>query len=281
MADDIRILTRKLHSITKSDSDDIRALLPRGFEVIGALIVGTASSSVERTAKDAIDASSRLRKALSQSENQSLVGAVVDPSSGGLSFFVSNSVIELVTTVVYEEQPDKYVWERGCILYCELPIKLPVIYSVKELKGAEDMLARAIEAVIAKFRDTKTTYVLETLDGSITEAPHAVVIRNRDLDLSTESNASSLLCSHFCFEDNNHKSHSAENADKILVSFLLSTSGASLKPVAPVAEYIPGEAKLLVVDYKLKVICYATKDLRLTDAVSKLIIPGLVDSYIL
>ncbi|XP_076903183.1 putative Ufm1-specific protease isoform X2 [Bidens hawaiensis] len=322
MADDnsntktIRILTRKLHSITKSDStiqwligspflpnytivstlrcihtlqsdhlspdinkeaDDIRALLSRGFEVIGALIVGTASSSVEQAAKDAIDASSRLRKALSQSENQSLVGAVVDPSSGELSFFVSNSVIESVTTVVYEEQPNKYVWERGCILTCELPIKLPVIYSVKELKGAEDMLTRATEAVIAKFRDSKTTYVLETPDGSTAEAPHAVVIRNRDFDLSTESNASSLLCSHFCSEDNNHKSYSAENADKIQVSFLLATSGATLKPAAPVAEYIPGEAKLLVVDYKLRVVCYATKDIRLTDAVSKLIIPGLVD----
>ncbi|KAI3686398.1 hypothetical protein L1987_80074 [Smallanthus sonchifolius] len=259
------------------ESDDIRALLPRGFEVIGALIVGSTNSNVEVSAKDAIDASSRLRKALSESENQSLVGAVVDPSSGVIRFFVSNSVVESVDTVVYEEQPEKYVWERGCMLNCELPIKLPVSYSVEELKGAEDMLTRAIDAAGAKFRDSKTTYVLKALDDSKTEAPHAVIICNRELDLPMESNAKSLLCSYFCSEDNNHKSHSAENADKVQVSFMLSTSGASLKPVAPVAEYIPGKAKLLVVDYKLKVLCYATKDLRLTDAVSKLIIPGLVD----
>lgn len=37
------------------------------------------------------------------------------------------------------------------------------------------------------------------------------------------------------------------------------------------------EARLVVVDYKLEVLCYATKDLPLTCAVSKLIIPGLVD----
>ncbi|KAI7727432.1 hypothetical protein M8C21_020437 [Ambrosia artemisiifolia] len=259
------------------ESDDIRALLPRGFEVIGALIAGTANENVERSARVAIDASSKLRKALLQSENQSLVGGVVDPSSGEVRFFVFDAGVESVSTVVYEEEPEKYVWERGCVLSCELPVKLPVIYSVEERKGAEDMLTRAIEAVVTKFRDSKTTYILETLDDSITEAPHAVVVHNRELDLPSESNASSLLCSHFCSEDNKHKSHSSQNADKIHVSFLLATSGASLKPAAPVAEYIPGEAKLLVVDYKLKVICYATKDLRLTDAVSKLIIPGLVD----
>ncbi|KAJ0751086.1 hypothetical protein HanLR1_Chr05g0189601 [Helianthus annuus] len=259
------------------EAGDLRALLPRGFEVIGALIVGTSNANVEQLAQDAIGASVRLRKTLLQSENQSLVGAVVDPSSGALRFFVSDSGVKSVDTVVYEEQPEKYVWERGCVLNCELPIKLPVIYSVEELKGAEDMLIRAIDAVVAKFRDSKTTYVLETLDNSITEAPHAVVIRSRELDLPTESNPNSLLCSHFFSEDNNHKSRSAENADEIQVTLLLATSGASPKPAAPVAEYIPGEAKLLVVDYKLKVICYATKDLRLTDAVSKLIIPGLVD----
>lgn len=272
------------------ESDEMRALLPRGFEVIGALIVGASNSNVEGSARDAMDASGRMRKALSQSETRSLVGAVVDPSSGGIRFFVSNSVFESATSVVYEDQPQKYVWERGCILSCELPIKLPVYYSLKDPKDAEDMLTRATEAVAAKLRDAKTTYMLETLNGSFTEAPPPVIIRNSELDLpadftfgtpsdntSQESNAKSLLCSHFFFEDRNHKSCSAENADKIQVTLLLATSGASPKPTAPFAEYIPGEAKLLVVDYKLKVICYAAKDLHLTNAISKLIIPGLVD----
>lgn len=268
----------------------MRALIPRGFEVIGALIVGASNSNVEGSARDAIDASGRMRMALSQSETRSLVGAVVDHSSGDIRFFVSNSVFKPATSVVHEDEPQKYVWERDCILSCELPIKLPVYYSLKDPKDAEDMLTRATEAVAAKLRDTKTTYMLETLNGSVTEAPQPVIIRNSELDLpadftfgtssdntSQESNAKSLLCSHFFFEDRNHKSYSAENADKIQVTFLLATSGASLKPTAPFAEYIPGEAKLLVVDYKLKVICYAPKDLHLTDAVSKLIIPGLVD----
>ena len=111
------------------------ALLPRGFEVIGALIVGATNSNIEGSAQDAINVSGRMRHSLSQSETRGLVGAVVDPSSGDIRFFVSNSVLESATTVVYEDQPQKYVWERGCILSCELPIKLPVYYSLKDPKG--------------------------------------------------------------------------------------------------------------------------------------------------
>lgn len=39
------------------------------------------------------------------------------------------------------------------------------------------------------------------------------------------------------------------------------------------------EARVLVVDYKLEVLCYAVKGLPLRHAVSKLIIPGLVDQF--
>lgn len=36
-------------------------------------------------------------------------------------------------------------------------------------------------------------------------------------------------------------------------------------------------ARLLVVDFKLQVLCYAAKSLTLMDAISKLVFPGLVD----
>ncbi|KAL4558079.1 hypothetical protein LXL04_036275 [Taraxacum kok-saghyz] len=217
----------------------------RGFEVIRSLVAGTTYPNVERSAREAIDASIEL---------------------------------EPVTSTVFDDNPDKYIWERGCILHCELPIKLPVFYSSKDPQGfisdAEDMLTRATEAVATKFRNPKTTCVLETVNGSMTESPQPVIIKNSDLE---NSNANPLLCSHFCYEDWKHKSPSVENADKIQVSFFLSTSVPSVKPTAPFAENIPGESKHLVVHYKLKVICYATKDLLLKDAILNLIIPGLID----
>ena len=99
------------------------------------------------------------------------------------------------------------------------------------------------------------------------------------------------------------------------MNVLLNKSGRSLQSFAPMAEYCPGsdispcilillvlsvfmtlflqwqipftfffffflapeEAILRVMDYKLEVICYAVKDLSLVLAVSKLVIPALVD----
>ncbi|CAI9270827.1 unnamed protein product [Lactuca saligna] len=74
-------------------------------------------------------------------------------------------------------------------------------------QDAENMLKRAAEAVAAKFRDSKTTYMLETAYRK-------------------------------------HKSPSVENANKTQVSLFLATSGLSVKSPAPCAEYIPDILKL-------------------------------------
>lgn len=124
-------------------TDDLRALLLKGFEVIGALIVGN-NSDYERVASEAIDASRKLRKLLYNNvdketlENRNLVGAVTDSGNGDVRFFVSRSGtnrIESVASVVYDDQPEKYVWERGCLLRCQLPIKLPLYYPANRPKG--------------------------------------------------------------------------------------------------------------------------------------------------
>lgn len=125
-------------------TDDLRSLLLRGFEVIGALIVRD-NSDFEQVASEAVSASRNLRKFLSgnvdgrDSEDRDLVGAVADSDTGNLRFFVSRSGnstrLESVDDVIYDDQPEKYVWERGCLLRCELQIKLPVYFPVESPKG--------------------------------------------------------------------------------------------------------------------------------------------------
>ncbi|PSR96742.1 Ufm1-specific protease like, partial [Actinidia chinensis var. chinensis] len=120
------------------ESDDLRALLLRGFEVIGALIVRN-NPNFERVAGEAISASRELRKALGRdSEDRELVGGVADLETGDVSFFVSKSEnltnLESVSDVIYEDQPEKYVWEIGCLLRCEVPIKMPVYCPVDSPK---------------------------------------------------------------------------------------------------------------------------------------------------
>ncbi|KAK2987706.1 hypothetical protein RJ640_030293, partial [Escallonia rubra] len=264
------------------ESDDLRTLLLKGFEVIGALIAGN-NLHLEQNAGEAIDAVRKLRKALSSdTESRNLIGGVVDWNrTEDVRFFVSRSGdtsgLESVSGVAYEDEGEKYVWERGCLLRCELPIKLPLYYSVNSPK-AEDMFTRATEAVAARFRDPKVTYIMETLNERQTEAPEPLVIRGGDLDFQAELSSvsfssetdqvpdvKSTTCSYFC------------STRKDTTSFTSVEEVTHRKSNRHVFLAAMEETKLLVVNFKLEVLCYAAKDLPLKYAVSKIIIPGLVD----
>lgn len=124
----------------------MRSLIPRGFEVIGALIVHDRDDmKVEKVAGDAILAVRSFRKAQygNDREDQVLIGAVLDLKSGSseydLQFFISRAdnsyKLDKVSNVVHDDQPEKGIWEKGCIVCCELPLKLPLYYASEKPKG--------------------------------------------------------------------------------------------------------------------------------------------------
>ncbi|XP_042499342.1 probable Ufm1-specific protease isoform X2 [Macadamia integrifolia] len=121
------------------ESDDLRTLLLRGFDVIGALLPG--DSNWEENAGKAADAARKMRKFLSGNDRgiRDTIGAVAHPITSEIHFFVSKTEkspnLEAVTTVVYEEHPDKYVWERGCLLRCELAMNLPIYVPTNRASG--------------------------------------------------------------------------------------------------------------------------------------------------
>ncbi|KAL0364490.1 UNVERIFIED_CONTAM: putative Ufm1-specific protease [Sesamum angustifolium] len=287
------------------ESDEIKSLIPKGFEVIGVVIVhDTNELKLEKIAGDAISAVRNLRKILYGNGNgdQVLVGAVLGLTDGSgerdLQFFISRTGksrnLEKASTVVYETQPEKQVWEKGCIVRCELPLNLPLYYASNNPKDVEDAYTRAIEGVEHKLRDPQVAYVIEAQSKPSPGGPEPVIIHGTELEppaelprnvivleTAEESLAKSITCSYFFMETKNISSFTSveEDADKILVSVMFNRSRSNSKPAAPIAEFYPamGEAKLLVVNHKLEVLAYATKDLLLTHMVSKLIIPGLVD----
>ena len=111
-----------------------------GFEIIGALIFG--DSDLEKNALKATDAARGLSKLLYgevKSENQAVVGAVAGLDGSAVLFFISKNVyatsLQSITSVTYEDHPEKYVWEKGCLVRCELPIQLPVYYPVNNPQG--------------------------------------------------------------------------------------------------------------------------------------------------
>lgn len=124
-----------------NQSDDLRKLLPKGFEVIGGLTVAEDSDD-EKSALDAVNAARRLRKHISEGgefDNEKIVGASFDAGTGTVHFFISktenSTKIDPVASVVYEDNSAKYLWENGCLLHCELPIKLPFYFPASSPSG--------------------------------------------------------------------------------------------------------------------------------------------------
>nr|XP_009790501.1 PREDICTED: probable Ufm1-specific protease isoform X2 [Nicotiana sylvestris] len=275
------------------ESDDIRTLLPKGFEVIGALILEKDCNFI-KIAEEAINAACNLRKSLASDENLGnleLIGAVVDLNNvNDIRFFLSKDgklgSLQSVSSIMYEEKPEKYIWERGCLLRCALHVKLPLYYNTSNPNDVHEIYMRAAEAVASKFKDPQVTCLIEALDET---SSGAVVLRGSDLNTYSSNSSSelkdsdmkALLCSYFFSTSKDITSFSSieKNADKIQVSFLLNKSINSAKPSVPIAEYYPAtqETELLVVGHKLEVLCYAAKDLSLAYSVSKLVIPALLD----
>lgn len=186
--------------------------------MIGALIVG--KSDLEKTGASAIEAARKLRKVLSGrtiSENEKMIGAVADPDTGEICFFVSetegSTSLEFVNSVSYDDNPEKFVWESGCLLRCELPIKLPFCFPVNKPSDVENIFSRAIEAVISKFRDPNVVYLVEASSKGPSDVIQPVILRATELDFDAalptidlldkavhDSGQKLLRCAHFCLK---------------------------------------------------------------------------------
>lgn len=131
----------EINHLVINQADDLRKLLPKGFEVIGGVIVAE-DSDAEKNALEAVRAARRLRKHISEGgelDNEKIVGASFDAGTGTIHFFISktenSTKLEPVASVVYEDKPAKYLWENGCLLHCELPIKLPFYFPASSPSG--------------------------------------------------------------------------------------------------------------------------------------------------
>ncbi|KAF6176989.1 hypothetical protein GIB67_027789 [Kingdonia uniflora] len=279
------------------EASDLRPLILRGFDVIGALLIGE-----RQNARSAIDAARRMREALLSGGGDhrgicGIVGAVGDVVTGKIEFFVAKAKnfeeIESVRDVVYEDFPEKWMWERGCLVKCELGLKVPIYVPVNKPNDSEAIFSAAVDAAVSKFRDPKIVYMIEGAQEASGAVPQPVIVRGVELDFnmelsdvavlkenSDERNAKNLCCSYFCSRSKPVLSLSTkESADVVQVSILLNQSGISSKSSAPIAEYFPAPetVKLIVVSFKMEVLCYVAKDLSVAYAITKLIVPGIAD----
>lgn len=119
-------------------TDDLRTLLLRGFDIIGALYVN--DGACEENAYKASEASRSMRKLLFGHDlNGDIIGAAAVLNSDDIQFFVSgpgqSQNLKAFDTVIYENYPEKFVWETGCLLRCELTMKLPIYIPINRPSG--------------------------------------------------------------------------------------------------------------------------------------------------
>ncbi|CAA7395956.1 unnamed protein product [Spirodela intermedia] len=277
------------------EADEIRTFLPRGLDVIGALFVGNQEK--EENAKKAIEATIRVRELLfTDKEICDMVGASSDMITKDVSFFVSgggkSETLEFIPNIISEDCPERFLWEKGCLLRCDLTLKLPIYVAIDKSSEAVEMFSSIVDAAAAKLRDPKTLYLLELKRMPPEETVLPVVLHGTELGLdtcvlshklpqygATESDKNIEACSYFFSKSKRTSFSSIENADTIQVSLFSNQSENALVSGAPLAGYFPApvSAKYSVVDFKLDVLCYSSRDFPLVSAVSKLIIPGLVD----
>ncbi|XP_068651394.1 probable Ufm1-specific protease [Aristolochia californica] len=279
------------------EADDLKTSLLRGFEIIGALLIGNKCE--EKIAVKAAEASHRMRKYLfGDAEDRNLIGATADLTTGSIQFFISvpgkTALLEKLEKVVYEDDPERFVWQNGCLLRCELPIKLPIFVPTTMGPAIEEIISSSVVAATTKFTDQKVVYIIggaNRASEEVSNDSHEVILRSSDLDfhadlsdfkLATnivkEYDSNITACSYFCSHNKPFPSAAAESADAIQVTVLLNQS-TSVSKAAPIAEYYPAAdpARMLVIGFNLEVLCYASKNLPVASAVSKLIVPGLID----
>jgi len=238
----------------QQESDDLRKLLPKGFEVIGGLIIG--DSDAEKSAFEAVRAARRLRKHLSEGgelDDEKIVGASCDVGTGTIHFFISKSEnttkLEPVGSVVYEDKSGKYLWENGCLLHCELPIKLPFYYPASSPSDSKEKFSDAIDAVITQFKEPYVVYIAETLKKASGGVPKPVVLRGKDLGFGADasninrlpsadqvSDIKMLSCSHLCL---NNKTAPAVNSAEIKSTYLFCLIDLkNFQPLVPLLQNI-------------------------------------------
>ncbi|KAG2628779.1 hypothetical protein PVAP13_3KG412900 [Panicum virgatum] len=272
------------------EADEIRGLLPRGFDILGALLVGGEGSDAD--AVRALELARSLReRLLGAAASHGMVGGCMDAAFGEIRFVASESggtdAVEGVE-VVWEDEPGRLLWEKGCLLRCELPLKLPLYVPAYEISGIEERFSALLESTVAKLRDPHVSYLVEGPIAS-NESRHSIILYGDDFSFDShipgnsrtkECTTSSVSCSEFFPEKRYNLSLTRENADAIEITVLSNQSVGSLKPgTTPVVEYFPAPApaSLRVINLKLDILCYSPIDFPVPVAVSELVIPGLAD----
>ncbi|KAG0450047.1 hypothetical protein HPP92_026958 [Vanilla planifolia] len=278
------------------EADDVRTLLLRGFDIIGAISIGEGDA--EFNARKVAEASRTMRKYLSANAGyHDMIGAHADVNGEEIKYFLSEKenpkeIVE-IETVIYENDPAKFVWGKGCLIRCELFLKIPIYALGRRTSDVELIYSSLTDLTAAELKDPSVAFIIEGESVNSNDESTATILHGSDLDFDVSLSKNVLLssngkepaakaptCLQFCSKN---KSISAtavqENADVIRVTVMSNRSRNISTLGAPTAEYFPvtEPARCIVANFNLDVLCYSSKDFFVASAISELVVPGLID----
>ncbi|KAG0461137.1 hypothetical protein HPP92_021434 [Vanilla planifolia] len=166
--------------------DDVRTLLLRGFDIVGAISIGEGDA--EFNARKVAEASRTMRKYLSANAGyHDMIGAHADVNSEEIKYFLSEKenpkeIVE-IKTVIYENDPAKFVWGKGCLIRCELFLKIPIYALGRRTSDVEVIYSSLTDLTAAELKDPSVAFIIE--GESNADVIRVTVMSNRSRNIST------------------------------------------------------------------------------------------------
>jgi hypothetical protein len=239
-----------------AEAEELRVLLPRGLEVLGAV-------DFERGPLRAGRIALQLRKELHFPSNGCIVAAAGVDSKLQYSWFDQSSLQALDV----QEFDDK-LWEKATFLRCQLPLRLPLYLSrTATASEYEERAAGAISNFVDDLKGSKTRFVAEGPEGTL------LLISDSWFSIpcsGTLRSAQPLL---------------TPGGHQIPAPIKLSAMSWSMtkENSALFMQHLPAKKKPVAVQLlKLyaDVLCLAPSHMEMGEAINSLVLPGLCDQLI-
>lgn len=284
-----------------AESADIRVLLPKGLEIVGAVLNEPGSLETARKAGEFALTLATHVSSEDTSKPSGVIAACLEPGGSNLRFYYykghTRGDIEAFEDIMYPENPSAHLWTNMHLLQCKLQLKVPLYArSFANLPDYKAQLLTAVESIVEDLRSERLYCLVKGLAGTPrkcvqamlkpgdTQLPQDISIQRKHMG-EAEANGSqleSLRCSDFCSSDLFTSPHGLQVPVPLKLTLMLHQSMRRGKVSAPCAEYLPasGGAILRVLNLNLDAVCLAHHQLSIHKAVASLVLPALIDQLL-
>ncbi|KAK8929050.1 putative Ufm1-specific protease [Platanthera zijinensis] len=279
-------------------SEDLEGMLPRGEYRIGGQRVGETDSVF--LAMEGLEAAQRLARGLcfNCDEHQDIILAISDLFCKWSHFRFSLTKDTCRPRRVETTQTTRLVMFlpecHRCLVLLWFALHLVLVFILsRDNCRFHEILVSLIDQPFTELKDPHVAFLVQGPSVTSDGVSSAIVLHDIDLDSSTclpanvsllnnkkDSDANYLVCSQFCSKNKPVSFLAAgENADVLRITVLSNQSRNISKFGVPMAEYFPvaEPARCVLASFKLDVLCFSSKDFPVASAISKLVVPGLID----